>query len=332
VIKSIRKFFDDRGFQELLCPILHQSVPAEPTIYPFVTYWDRYFDDKIKTMPLYLPLSPERAMKHYLARGFGECYTIGHCCRNLEGAGPTHHPEFLMLEWYRRDADYQAIMADTAELLSHLAQVITGHTTFTWDGQTLDFASWPQLSLDSLWQQHLGVPIQEILDLSALSSLAAARGCNTAGATWEQLFNQLTLNFVEPHFPPTTFFLLDFPACLSPLCHPRADKPWLAERFEVYVGGVELGNGNSEHLDAARIRESFAAELTTRQRQHLQTPPLDEAMIADIQAMARSGHQFAGIGLGVDRVAMILTGQTSLGAWWPSFDLKNPQVVTHPDQ
>jgi len=319
VIKLIRKFLDDRGFQELLCPILHQSVPAEPTIYPFTTHWDRYTDDNINSLPLYLPLSPERAMKHYLARGFGQCYSIGHCCRNLEGAGPTHHPEFLMLEWYRQDQDYHAIMDDTAALLQFLAQHMLGHTQVTWDGHTYDFSRWKLVSLDDLWAQYLGVRIEEILDISSLSRLAVAHGCNPEGATWEQLFNQLMLNEIEPKFSTDPFFLIDFPAVLSPLCRPRADKPHLAERFEVYVGGVELGNGNSEHLDAARIRELFSAELHTRITQGITPQPLDEDMISDIQAMADSGHQYAGIGLGVDRVAMLLTGQTSLDAWWPRF-------------
>lgn len=320
VIKLIRKFLDERGFQEVLCPILHQSVPAEPTIYPFETHWNRYLEEKLNSKPLYLPISPERAMKHYLAAGFPDCYSIGHCFRNLEGKSSTHHPEFLMLEWYRHDHDYHSIMTDTHQLLVFLAQEITGNSVVTWQEQQYDLDQWPILSVEELWQEHFGCSIRDILTVNQLADLARAHGCNPEGADWEQLFDQLMLNEIEPLFPSQPFFLLDFPAQLSPLCRPRADKPWLAERFEVYVGGVELGNGNSEHLDGAKIRTLFQAELQTRHARGEATQPLDEEMIADIETMATSGHQFAGIGLGVDRVAMMLGDYNSIDAWWPIWE------------
>ena len=120
--------------------------------------------------------------------------------------------------------------------------------------------------------------------------------------------------------------MIDFPAQLSPLCRPRADKPWLAERFEVYIHRLELGNGNSEQLDSQRVRELFAAELAAREKNHELAPPLDEGMLADIAALQQSGHTFAGIGLGVDRVAMLLTDVNSLGVWWPDFNTNNKSI------
>ena len=317
VIKLIRAWLDERGFQELICPVLQPGVPAEPTIYPFVTRWDRYLGQERVSSELFLPLSPERAMKHYLSLGAGDCYSIGHCARNLEGVGPTHHPEFLMLEWYRVDCDYQQIMDDTRELLCFLTRRLTGKTAIEYQGQKYDWSRWRTLSVEALWQEKFGVSIKEILDLSAITQLARDRGYQTEGSDWEQIFNQLFLNEIEPTLPSEPFFLLDFPACLSPLCRPRRDRPWLAERFEVYVGGMELGNGNSEQLDAAAIRALFDAEIVARQRRGEFAPPLDEGMLADIARMQKSGHTYAGIGLGVDRVVMLLTGVEEIGAWWP---------------
>lgn len=323
VIRGLRSWLDEHGFQELICPILSPAVPAEPTIYPFVTHWNRQFDHEINSTPLFLPLSPERAMKHFLTLGFAECYSIGHCCRNMEAKGNTHHPEFLMLEWYRRDHDYRAIMDDTKTLLLYSQQKINHSSILEFQGARYDLTHWQTLSVDTLWQEKLGVPLQKCLELDTITTLASDRGYNVAGATWEQLFNQLFLNEIEPHFPAEPFFLIDFPAQLSPLCRPRADKPWLAERFEVYIHRLELGNGNSEQLDSNRVRELFAAELAERERNHELAPPLDEGMLSDIATLQHSGHTYAGIGLGVDRVAMLLSNVNSLGVWWPDFNTIN---------
>ncbi|MBQ6436677.1 hypothetical protein IJJ27_03930 [bacterium] len=319
VIKNIRQFFDAQDFEELFCPILNTGVPAEPTIYPFVTHWQRYQGDDLLTHELFLPVSPERSMKHYLAHGFGKCYSIGHCFRNLEGKSPTHHPEFFMLEWYRPDTDYKQIIIDTQKLLLNLCTKITHSPILHFHGQTFDLRHWQTLSVDTLWQQHFGVALQSLIADEALASFARERGYQTQGSNWEQLFNQLYLNEIEPQLPNEPFVLLDFPARLSPLCRPRADKPWLAERFEIYLDQIELGNGNSEQLDTQSIAKIFATELADRQSRGEATQPLDQDMLDDIAALAAAGRQFAGMGLGVDRVAMLLGDFDTLDAWWPQF-------------
>ena len=343
VIKLIRSFFDTQGFDELVSPVLSRGAPAEPTIYPFVTHWSRANENKIEQTELFLPVSPEKQMKRYLAMGFEECYSIGHCFRNLEAAGPSHHPEFLMLEWYRPESDYRRIMADTKALIVYLINnflsddVIQMYDTcktsvkqaydkrmtnirhLSYAGRQYDLANWPELSVEQLWKKTFGVSIGELQADAALAALARSRGYQVAGATWEQNFNQLFLNEIEPQLPTDQFyFLLDFPARLSPLCAPRAEAPWLAERFEVYCGALELGNGNSEQLDSARVRQLFADELTARERAGEPAPPLDEEMLAAIEALHRSGRTWAGMGLGVDRLAMLLTDTPDLSGWWPA--------------
>ncbi|MBQ6437754.1 hypothetical protein IJJ12_00030, partial [bacterium] len=267
VIKNIRRFWDEQGFEEMIVPVLQPGVPAEPTIYPFVTSWDRRLEDGGRTgQQVFMPLSPERAMKHYLARGMDKIYSIGHCMRNMEAKGSSHHPEFLMLEWYRSGCDYHQIMADTKELIGWLAEgarageaqrAASATEKVRFAGRNYSLVDWPTLSVEEMWQATFGGSIADFLDDESLRALAGARGYDTTG-DWEQIFNQLFLNEIETQLPADKFyFLLDFPAKLSPLCRPRADKDWLAERFEVYCGALELGNGNSEQLEEAVVRALF---------------------------------------------------------------------------
>ena len=318
VIKAIRAFFDDQDFTELIVPILNAGVPAELTIYPFSTQWWRKMDEKART--LYLPVSPERAMKILLAQGLRESYTIGHCFRNLEGTGPTHQPEFLMLEWYRTNSNYRQIMIDTEKLLATLAEQITGAKVINYQGKKYDLTHWQTLSVETLWQETFGMSIAAVAAGSGLRMLADARGYNVESSDWEQLFNQLFLNEIEPQLPTGPYFLIDFPARLSPLCQPCADRPWLAERFEAYLGNLELGNGNSEQLDSNAVRQLFTAEIARRQAANEPAPLLDEEMLASLETLAAENPRWAGMGLGVDRVAMALGDLPDIQVWWPKFN------------
>jgi lysyl-tRNA synthetase class 2 len=312
VIHAIRQFFLEQNFQEFICPILLDRVPAEPTIYPFSTTWHSTSQDQT----LFLPISPEKMMKHYLAAGAGNCFTIGHCFRNLEAAGATHHPEFLMLEWYRLDATYHDIMTDVRTLLDFIRQQVA--TT------AAKFSHWQTLSVATLWQDHFGVSLGDLLTPAQLFPFAQQHGYTTTHATWEQIFNQIWLNEIESNLPATPFFLIDFPAQLSPLCRPRPDQTWLAERFEVYWQQLELANGNTEQLDSTAVATAFRTEIATRQQRGLITSPLDHTLISDIKSMSDNQHTYAGVGLGVDRLAMLLSGSNSISQLWPEFTGSSP--------
>jgi elongation factor P--beta-lysine ligase len=308
VIRAIRQFLEAQGFSEVITPFLSAGAPLEPTIYPFVTAWSGVTPART----LYLPISPEREMKVLLAASAGgePIYTIGHCFRNLEGAGATHHPEFLMLEWYRLDANYLAIIADTKALIDFCAAQVAAVT-----GQPQRHFSWQTLSVEQLWQTKFGVSIETVQEIAALKKLARQFGYDDQG-NWEQIYNQLFLNEIESQLPMTPTILLDFPACLSPLCAVKAKQPWLAQRFEVYLDGLEIGNGNSEQLDAECVRQRFQAEQTWRQQQGQSPQPVDEEMLAAIAALAQTGHQYAGMGLGVDRLVMVLADMKDIGSLW----------------
>ncbi len=301
IIKDIRAFFDARGFHEVTVPVLNLSVPLEPNLHPFKTIWETT-EGKID---LYLPLSPERHLKYLLAKGIGNCYAIGHTFRNLESAGPKHNPEFLMLEWYRMDATSQNIMKDTQTLM----RALMGEN-FYYQGKTYDLSHpWPHLSLVDLFAQYAKLQFPKLLDEQQMRLAAKAKGYAIKKATWGELFDQIFLNEIEPYLPQEPFFLVDFPARMSPLCAPQKEKPFLADRFEVYFAGIELGNGNSESTNAESVRAIFRQESS--RRSHPQ--PMDETFFAAIRKM--ENKQLAGIGLGVDRLAMIIANQTTLSCF-----------------
>ena len=178
--------------------------------------------------------------------------------------------------------------------------------------------TWQTLSLEQLWQEKFGLSLAQVQPLVLLKKLARQFGYHDTG-DWEQIFNQLFLNEIETTLPQTPFILWDFPARLSPLCAPKKRQPWLAQRFEVYLGGQEIGNGNTEQLDPGAIRRLFRAERQARLHRGQTPQPIDEEMLAAIAAMRRSGHTYAGMGLGLDRLAMAIADIKDIGQLWPRF-------------
>jgi elongation factor P--beta-lysine ligase len=311
VIKAVREFFDTQGFHEIIVPVLNRSLPLEPTLYSFSTTWQA----RAASETLYLTISPESGLKKMIAKGVGNCYAIGKCFRNLEGRGPRHNPEFLMLEWYREDARYNQIMSDTETLVRFVKNKVFAahqrHGALGYQHQIINVDTpWQRLSLEQLCHDHLGKSIEEFSDEKKLLNFMRERGYNTKNGTWEQLFDQLMLNEIEPYFPKNPFFLLDFPAKLSPLCSVNPAKPYLAERFECFMAGMEIGNGNNENTDAEAVRWCFKLEDRERKQRGETSHPIDSEFIAALEKM--DAKQYAGIGLGIDRLAMIMADVTSI--------------------
>ena len=292
IIKTVRQFFYDQQFHEVIPPTLNSALPLEPTVYPFETTWQTIHGSK----KLYLSTSPESALKKMMAAGIGNCFAFGKSFRNVEDAGDTHIPEFIMLEWYREQATYKDIMKDTEKLIQTILPSLE--------------IPWQQYTMTELFQTYVHVDLETIIDDQEMIAAAKQKGYAVDDATWEQLFNQLFLNEIEPHLGKNPCFVTDFPARISPLCAPKTDNPTFAQRFEIYINGMELGNGNTENTNTTTIREVFEKEQQRRESENHIHQPIDEAFLTALETMKHKS--FAGIGLGIDRLAMIVSGAKTI--------------------
>lgn len=301
IIKTIRAYFDKEDFHEVFPRLLNDAVPLEPYIYPFSTEWNT----GKQTTTFYLPVSPERQMIHYLAQGVGDCYTIGPSFRNLENKGSIHSPEFTMVEWYRPGKTLSYVMKDLTQLILSINDQIS---------QSIDLAPpWPILSLIKLFQEICHLNYQRFIeDESYAFSQAKLKGYQTNNALWEELFTQIFVNEIEPHLPHHPHFLVDFPSRSSPLCLANPKKPYLAQRFELYIAGVELANGSPENTDTKAVRLAFIAEQKRRAKIGQRVPALDEVFLTDLHKLKLSNKSYPGVGLGLERLIMILSGKQTI--------------------
>ncbi|MCL4374301.1 hypothetical protein M1523_00410 [Patescibacteria group bacterium] len=301
IIKTARSFFDRRGFHEVMIPMLNPAIPNEPNIHPFTTTWKTRRGER----RFFLPISPERHMKQTIAQGIIPCFSISPVMRNLEDAGSVHAPEFLMLEWYRIDTGYRRIIKDVRSLVNQLKQTLDRYlnlpttTILRYQSQTVDLKSdWPIVSLEELFATVTGLNYQQVItDDRVLFDQAAKKGYAVNGSGWGELFDQIFVNEIVPALPNQPCFVTDFPARLSPLCRVNRNKPYLAERFEFYLFRVEVGNGNNENTDADQVAKVIDQ---------------DPEFIETLRRLDRSGHRYAGVGLGLDRLIMVLTDQTQI--------------------
>lgn len=300
VIRLIRDFFERQKFLELQCPLLWPSLPYEPTNDYFQTIWQV----GNKKQPLFLIASPEKAMKWQMAADLGPVFTIEHSFRNLEGKSSTHHPEFLMLEWYRDNCDYRKIIADTYQLFDFIQQQLK-LTTYHFNQQLV-------ISIEDLWQKQFNVSLANLQTEQQLFEFAREHGYQIdSNDNWEKVYDQIFLNEIEPKDQKGPLVLIDFPARTSPLCRARSDRSWLAERFEFYLDGIEVGNGNSEPLEISKLQAYF---------KETDAMPVDTVYLQATAKMAATGKQFAGVGIGVDRLTMLLGKIDSLDELWPELD------------
>ncbi len=295
IIKAIRDFFYEQEFHEVVTPVLNEKIPLEPNIYPFETKWRT-----IKgTKKLFLSTSPEKNLKKMLASGMGDCFSIGHSFRNLESSGQLHTPEFLMLEWYRENSDYQVIMNDVKDLILYIQKRIKLKAMYN------RLNDWSSYSLVDLFKEHTQLDLEKIvLSDKRLFEYAKMKEYQTTHATWNQLYDQIFVNEIEPLLPLYPLFLTDFPSRISPLCKPKKNEPYLAERFELYINRTELANGNTENTDSASVKKVFIQEHAMRLRSGFVSPGIDRAFLDSLKRMSR--YRYAGIGLGIDRLVRLL--------------------------
>ncbi|HXQ53796.1 MAG TPA: EF-P lysine aminoacylase EpmA [Stellaceae bacterium] len=305
IVDAIRDFFRARDFVEVDTPALQVSPGLEPHLKAFATRLSLAGEDA-KT--LYLHTSPEFAMKKLLAAGMTRIFQLAHAFRDGE-QGALHHPEFMLLEWYRAGATYRDLMADCEALLRAAA----GGRSFAWRGRTADAgAPWHYVTVADAFRRFCGIDLLATCpdplapDLALLAEAARPLGIAPhAGDTWEDLFFRVFLAEIEPRLglgAPTVLY--DYPIAMAALARPKQEDPRLAERFELYVCGLELANAFGELTDPMEQRRRFAADRAKRQALYGQAYPVDEDFLAALEAMPES----AGIALGVDRLVMLATG------------------------
>lgn len=301
IIRAMREFFDNHGCLEVETPIL-QPIPGGATARPFITHHNAL------DMPLYLRIANELYLKRLIAGGFERVYEFAKDFRN-EGIDRTHNPEFTMLEIYIAYKDYHWMMDFTEELLEHVVQKVYGTTTISYGNHQLSFQRpFPRVTFREVLLRYAGIDFLESTD-EQLRAFCRSHGLNHdfsmgRGKLIDEIFSALC----EPHFVQPTF-IMDYPVEMSPLCKKHRQNPALAERFELMITGKEIANAYSELNDPIDQLERF------REQARLKEKGDDEAMFIDydfVRALEFGMPPTSGMGIGIDRLVMILTGQDSI--------------------
>lgn len=331
VFQAIRQFFVAEHFHEVETPLLVERPSTETYLEFFQT--ELMMADGTKR-PGFLTTSPEYAMKKLIAAGLTNIFQICKSFRNEEGHSRFHNPEFTILEWYRTPADYRDVMADCERLLLFILDQVAAQRQLphwaaakrilTHQGRQFKLQTpWLRLSVAEAFKQYAQIDIDTLTNEAALVAAAAAKGYQvTPATTWEEAYHQLFLNEIEPRLAELDqpVFLYDYPASQAALSRRKASDPRFAERFEWYLGGIELGNAFSELTDAVEQEERLRADLKLRQQTGKKQYQLDEDFITALQSGL---PETSGIAVGVDRLIMLVADAASIHQtmFFPYFDV-----------
>ena len=278
LISALRAYFDEQDFIEVETPIVIESPAPEEYI------------EGIPVENAFLRTSPELQMKEMLCAGYEKIYQIGACFRKNE-FGKRHRPEYTMLEWYETDINYLQLMEFTAELLRSAAQKINTSLSLEYQGQIIDLSS-PQeiITVKEAYMKYAGV------DLDTIAT--------------EEEFDEIMTSKIEPHLGIGQMtFLIDYPANRAALARLKADNPNVAERWELYLGGMEIANAYGELIDPDEQRKRFEEAQAHRAKNNFISYPFPEKFL---KALESGMPECSGCALGVDRLAMIFTDTTDI--------------------
>jgi elongation factor P--(R)-beta-lysine ligase len=317
VTKAVRAWFEEQGFVEVETGILQLSPGNETHLHAPRTELTGVDGERLMR---YLRTSPEFAAKKLLAAGEERIFELARVFRDRE-RGDLHLAEFTMLEWYRANATYEAVMADSVVVIAHAAQS-TGIPQFSFRGSTADpFAEPELLTVAAAFDGFAGIDLLATLadgrpDRGALAAAAQGKVRITEDDTWSDIFSKVLVEHVEPKLGQGRLTVLfEYPAPEAALARAKPSDPRVAERFEVYACGVELANGFGELTDAGEQRRRFTEAMDEKQRRYGERYPLDEDFLAAVAQMP----QASGTALGFDRLVMLASGATKIDqvVWMP---------------
>ncbi len=302
VLRAVRSFLDGRGFLEVETPSMH-TIPGGAAARPFITHHNALDID------LYLRIALELHLKRLLVGGLEKVYEMGRIFRN-EGISTKHNPEFTMIELYQAYADYEDMMNLLEEMVAYVAREAVGSTTVTYQGEELDLTPpWPRLTMFAAIEKYTGIDFSLITTREEAGRAAAELGVEIEpGMDWGKIVNEVFETKVEPHLKQPTF-ILDYPVAISPLAKRKKENPELTYRFEAFIAGRELANAFSELNDPLDQRRRFELQMAARAAGDEEAHMLDEDFLRALEyGMPPAG----GMGIGIDRLVMILTDATSI--------------------
>ncbi len=315
---AIRSWFEAQGFVEVETACLQVSPGNETHLHAFKT---AMIGTDLSSTPLYLHTSPEFACKKLLAAGETRIFTFAPAFRNRE-RGALHAPEFTMLEWYRAGEPYEILWEDCGAILQ-IAADLAAQAAWAYRGRICDVSKLcRRITLDQAFAQYAGISQREMFrkgtpDLARFAAVAQSRGITVADDdTWSDIFSRVLVERIEPVLGQSRpDILCEYPTHEAALARPTAHDPRVAERFELYVCGVELANGFGELTDAGEQRRRFQNEMAEKDRIYGERYPIDEDFISALGQMPPA----SGCALGFDRLVMLAVGASSIDQvlWTP---------------
>ncbi|MEM8504555.1 MAG: lysine--tRNA ligase [Cyanobacteria bacterium P01_D01_bin.1] len=303
ITAAIRRHLDELGYLEVETPVL-QSEPGGAEARPFVTYHNTL------DMELYLRIATELHLKRMVVGGFEKVFELGRVFRN-EGISTRHNPEFTTIEMYQAYGDYEDMMALTENMIEQIVGEVAGDKTVTYQGEAISFAQpWARITMHDAVKEKTGIDFSQFQELAAAKQAARAANikevddCESIGHVLNEAFEQkVETTLIQPTF------ITDYPVEISPLSKPHRSKPGLVERFELFIVGRETANGFSELTDPIDQRERLELQAAKKEAGDLEAHSVDEDFIT---ALEYGMPPTVGMGIGIDRLVMVLTDAASI--------------------
>ncbi|MCX8063905.1 MAG: lysine--tRNA ligase [Candidatus Hydrogenedentes bacterium] len=302
MIEEIRNYLKSRGFLEVETPMLH-PIPGGATARPFITHHNAYDTD------LYLRIAPELYLKKLIVGGFEKVFELNRCFRN-EGVDTKHNPEFTIMEMYEAYQDYIGLMDETEDMLYTVMTKVIGSEEFEYQGLKISLKRpWERIPLYEAIRNYAKIDLENTRDREEAKKIAESIGVEIKPEMgYGKIVDEVMSTKVKPHLINPTF-LYDYPVEISPLAKRKRDNPALTERYQLFIGGLEVCNAFSELNDPLDQRERFLEQVKLREAGDEEAQYLDEDFLTALEV---GMPPTAGLGIGIDRLAMLCTNSGSI--------------------